>query len=428
MGKFISIGGKFAGVEKYEKKNGVISYYIKYKDINNKTVREKVGDSPEMTQTKARDALRKKQSELNEQRAHLKKGSVGGFFIPKATRQNTVRLTLSDIARVYIEKKKDTKDFFNIKSKYNTHIKNHPISSKPIALITKEDIKQFLEDKQNTYVQKNGMQRKRKQRPTRDKSGIVEYIESEEENQERQYKLTNSTVNAIYGMIITIVNYALKEEIYMGRNPFHGGFRLKNNNIKLKYLSNDETVSFLRQLKDQSESFEMMDRYVYIIGLLAITTGARRKTILSIRAGDIDYDNGIIKLCNFKIDDNWYSSSIASDEIKELLKKFSYSKKPDDYIFTSSRKPNEKIYRYPRVMNKILELTVNIHRKKDDRMTLRDLRNSLASNLAIAGVPLSHISKVLDHKSITSTQRYAQLMPDVATVAIKDYVKGIKIN
>jgi integrase len=171
-----------------------------------------------------------------------------------------------------------------------------------------------------------------------------------------------------------------------------------------------------------------MDRYVYIIGLLAITTGARRKTILSIRAGDIDFDNGIIKLCNFKIDDNWYSSSIASEEIKELLKKFSYGKKPDDYIFTSSRKSNEKIYRYPRIMNKILELTVNIHRKKDDRMTLRDLRNSLASNLAIAGVPLSHIGKVLDHKSITSTQRYAQLMPDVATVAIKDYVKGIKID
>ena len=282
MGKFISIGGKFAGVEKYEKKNGVISYYIKYKDINNKTVREKVGDSPEMTQTKARDSLRKKQSELNEQRAHLKKGLATGFYIPKATRQNTARLTLNDIAKVYIEKKKETRDFFNIKSKYNTHIKDHIVASKPIALITKEDIKQFIEDKQNTYVKKNGMQRKRKQRPTRDKSGIVEYIESEEENQDRQYKLTNSTVNAIYGMIITIVNYALKEEIYMGRNPFHGGFRLKNNNIKLKYLSNNETMVFLRQLKCQSESFEIMDRYVYIIGLLAITTGARRKTILSI--------------------------------------------------------------------------------------------------------------------------------------------------
>lgn len=427
MSKFISIGGKFAGVEKYEKKNKIISYYIKYKDLNNKTVREKVGDSPEMTQTKARDLLRKKQSELKEQRAHLKKGSPSSFFIPKATRQNTVRLTLNDIARVYMEKKKDTKDFFNIKSKYTTHIKDHEIASKPIALITKEDINKFLEKKQNTYVRKNGMQRKRKQRSTRDKSGIVEYIESEEENEARQYKLTNSTVNAIYGMIISIVNYALKEEIYMGRNPFHGSYRLKANNIKLKYLNNEESALFLQQLKSQSEHFELMDRYVYLIGLLAMTTGARRKTILSIRVGDIDFDNGILRLCNFKVDDNWYSSTIASDEISALLKKFSTGKKPDDYIFASSRS-GKQIYKYPAVMKKILDITVNIHRKKDDRLTLRDLRNSLASNLALAGVPLAHIGKVLDHKSITSTQRYAQLMPDVATVAIKDYVRGIKIG
>lgn len=426
VSKFISIGGKFSGVEKYEKKNGIVSYYIKFKDINNRTTREKVGDSPDMTQTKARDLLRKKQAELNEQRSHIKKGTNVGFYIPKATRQKASRATLNDLALIYISKKEGTKDFFNIKSKYFTHIQNHPIASKPIALILKEDINQFIKDKQNTFVEKNGMKRKRKPRPTRDKSGIIEYIETEEEHRARQYKLTNSTVNSIYGIIVSIVNYAIKEEIYMGRNPFHGGYRLKANNIKLKYLNNDESALFLRQLKWQSESFEVMDRYVYLIGLLAITTGARRKTILSIRVGDVDFVNGILRLCNFKVDDNWYSSVIANDEIKELLQKFSSGKKPDDYIFSSSRS-EKQIYKYPAVMKKILDITVNIHRKKDDRLTLRDLRNSLASNLAIAGIPLSHIGKVLDHKSITSTQRYAQLMPDVATVAIKDYINGIKI-
>lgn len=418
MAKIISIGGKFAGVEKYEKQNGVVSYYIKFKDIDNKTVRVKVGDSPNMTQTKARELLRQKQTELNEQRSHLKNASVAGFYIPKATRHNTAKLTLNDLGNIYLVKKENTKDFFNIKSKFKTHISNHSIASKPIALIVKNDIKQFMDDKLDTFVVKNGMKRR-----TIDKrTGLLEPLE---EYEARQYKLTNSTVNSIFGMIVTIVNYALKEEIYMGRNPFHKGYRLKSNNIKLKYLSNEETTLFLRQLKWQSESFEIMDRYVYLIGLLAVTTGARMKTTLSIRAGDIDFDNGILKLCNFKVDDNWYSSTIASNEIKELLRKFSYGKKPDDYIFVSNRTKDE-IYRYPRVMNKILNLTVNIHRQKDNKMTLRDLRNSLASNLAISGVPLSHIGKVLDHKSITSTQRYAQLMPDVASAAIKDYIKGIK--
>jgi integrase len=427
VGKFISIGGKFAGVEKYEKKNGIVSYYIKYKDLNNNTVREKAGDSPEMNQTKAREKLRKKQIELNEQRSQIKNGSNVEFYIPKTTRHNTTRMTLNDLAQIYIANKKGTKDFFNIKSKYKTHIEKHDIASKPIVLIVKDDIKKFIEDKKNTFVIKNGMQRKRKQRPTRDKSGIVEYIETEEEYRARQYKLTNSTVNAIYGIIVSIVNYAIKEEHYRGINPFHGSYRLDVSNVKLKYLNNSESVLFLRQLKWQSEAFEVMDRYVYLIGLLAMTTAARRKTILSIRVGDVDFENGILNLCNFKVKDNWYSSAIATEEIKELLKKFSKGKKPDDYIFASSRS-EKQINKYPAVMKKILDITVNIHRKKDDRMTLRDLRNSLASNLAIAGVPLTHIGKVLDHKSITSTQRYAQLIPDVATVAIKDYVKGIQVK
>lgn len=427
MSKFVSIGGKFAGVEKYEKKNGVISYYIKYKDLNNKTVREKAGDSPDMNQSKARDKLRKKQFELNEQRSHIKNGTNLGFYIPKAIRHNTTKLTLKDLAQIYISKKEGTKDFFNIKSKYETHIKDHPIASKQIVLIVKDDIKQFIEDKKNTFVVKNGMQRKRKPRPTRDKSGIVEYIETEEENRARQYKLTNSTVNAIYGIIVSIVNYAIKEEDYKGINPFHGRYRPKVNNIKLKYLNNDESALFLRQLKYQSEYFDVKDRYVYLIGLLAMTTGARRKTILSIKVGDINFEKEILSLCNFKVDEREYIATIANDEIKELLKKFSEGKKPDDYIFSSSHS-EKQIYKYPAVMKKILDITVNIHRKKDDRMTLRDLRNSLASNLAIAGTPLLYIARTLDHKSITSTQRYAQLMPDVATVAIKDYVKGIKIH
>lgn len=427
MSKFISIGGKFAGVEKYQKKNGVVSYYIKFKNIDNKTAREKVGDSPDMTASKARMLLVKKQLELKDKRDNLKNGAEAGFYVPKLIRHNSIKFTLNDIAQIYMTNKQTTKDFFNIKSKYSTHIQNHLIASKPIALIVKDDIKQFIEDKKNTLVVKNGMQRRRKPRPTRDKSGIIEYAETEEENRARQYKLTDSTVNSIYGIIVSIVNYAITEEIYAGRNPFHGGYRLKVNNIKLKYLNNDESALFLRELKQRSESFKILDKYVYLIGLLAMTTGARRRTILSIKVGDIDFDNEILKLCNFKVDDNWYISVIANNEIKELLKKFSTGKRPDDYIFSSSRS-NKQIYKYPAVMKKILDITVNIHRKEDDRMTLRDLRNSLASNLAIAGVPLSHIGKVLDHKSIVSTQRYAQLMPDVATVAIKDYIKGIKTD
>lgn len=427
MGKFISIGGKFSGVEQYAKKNGVISYYIKYKDLYKKTVREKVGDSPEMNKTKARDLLHKKKAELNDKRSEIKNGIHPRFYVPKAIRKNSLMMTIDDLSKIYLLKKEGTKDFFNIKSKYTIHIKTHPIASKPIVLITQEEISQFIIDKENTYVVKNGMQRRRKPRPTRDKSGIIEYIETEEEHSKRQYTLSPSTVNSIYGIIVSIVNYAIEKEFYTGRNPFYGEHRLETNNIRLKYLNNEETALFLQKLKLQSEKFQSRDKYVYLIGLLAITTGARRKTILSIKVGDINFEQGKISLCNFKAKEREYTATIATDEIKDLLKKFSFGKEADDYIFSSSRL-EKQISKFPAVMKEILDTTVNQYRKKDNRMTLRDLRNSLASNLAIAGVPLLHIREVLDHKSITSTARYAQLMPGVATAAIKEYIQGIKIN
>jgi len=416
MGKFKAVGGRYKGVEVYSKMNGKTSFYIKYKDLEGKTKREKVGDSPLMSKTKALIRLKERQAELNALRSNLNSGEINNYLYQKNKTSASLRLTIRDLAVMYFRDKADIKDFPNINSKYHIHIKPDKISNKPIMLITNDDIKKFIQDKKDTYTQRNGMQRRRSRKR--------EWLETDKAHQERQYKLTNTTINAIYGLMVTIVNYGLQEEYYLGRNPFHTKFRLPVDNIKLKYLSDKEISLFLRQLKWQSESFEIIDKYVYLIGLLAVTTGARMKTTLSIRAGDIDFEKGILHLCNLKVNEHWYESAIATDEIKTLLLKFSKGLKPDAPLFVSTRTGNQ-IYRYPRVMNKILELTVNWHRQEENRMTLRDLRNSLASNLARKGVSLTHIAKVLDHKSIVSTSRYAQLGSEVAIEAVREYAKGL---
>lgn len=416
MSKLKAIGGRYKGVLTYLKSNGTTSFYIKYKDLENNSKREKVGDSPLMNKTKALIRLKERQAELNALRSDLNKGEMNNYLYQKNKTSASLRLTLRDLAVMYFRDKADIKDFPNINSKYHTHIKPDKISNKPIMLITNDDIKKFIQDKKATDTQRNGMQRRRNWKR--------EWLETDKEHQERQYKLTYSTINSIYGLMVTIVNYGLQEEYYLGRNPFHTKFRLPVDNIKLKYLSDEETSLFLRQLKWQSESFEIIDKYVYLIGLLAVTTGARMKTILLIRAGDIDFGNGILHLCNLKVNEHWYESAIATDEIKELLLKFSKGLKPDEPLFVSTR-TGKQIYRYPRVMNKILELTVNWHRQEENRMTLRDLRNSLASNLARKGVSLTHIAKVLDHKSIVSTSRYAQLSSEVAIEAVREYAKNL---
>ena len=48
-------------------------------------------------------------------------------------------------------------------------------------------------------------------------------------------------------------------------------------------------------------------------------------------------------------------------------------------------------------------------------LSVKDFRNTAASHLAINGVPLQHISKVLDHASIKTTERYAHLSKDTGS-------------
>lgn len=48
-----------------------------------------------------------------------------------------------------------------------------------------------------------------------------------------------------------------------------------------------------------------------------------------------------------------------------------------------------------------------------DDVLVHDLRHSYASWLAQAGVPLYEVQMILGHRSITTTQRYAHLVPDV---------------
>lgn len=60
----VSLGGKYSGIFTQKKESGVTSYYIKFKDEKNISRRLKVGESPEMTKTKAKVLLNNKQLDI----------------------------------------------------------------------------------------------------------------------------------------------------------------------------------------------------------------------------------------------------------------------------------------------------------------------------------------------------------------------------
>ena len=85
--------------------------------------------------------------------------------------------------------------------------------------------------------------------------------------------------------------------------------------------------------------------------------------------------------------------------------------------------PNEKIFvsNPERRMRQILDDLFNVGIDKNDRknkVVFHTLRHTFASHLAINGVPIFTIQKLMNHKEIKMTLRYAKLSPDSGREAL----------
>ena len=74
-------------------------------------------------------------------------------------------------------------------------------------------------------------------------------------------------------------------------------------------------------------------------------------------------------------------------------------------------------------LRKILNELFNKGLDEDDRknrVVIHTLRHTFASHLAIKGVPILTIQKLMNHKDIKMTLRYAKLAPDSGKEAIQN--------
>lgn len=143
--KFNSFGGKYSGVLTKSLKNGKTGFYVKYRDINSKSVRKRVGVSPDMTKGKAHKALEAIKEEIAAKK-DLEKNPNSP--IPKILRKKIDKqiYTLNDLADFYFFEHK-TKSSREMQNKYNYHFSNEAFASKNIHLISENDIEDFMKRK-----------------------------------------------------------------------------------------------------------------------------------------------------------------------------------------------------------------------------------------------------------------------------------------
>ncbi len=184
----------------------------------------------------------------------------------------------------------------------------------------------------------------------------------------------------------------LQNEYDIDYNPTKGIPQFTENNARTRFLSNPELHKLLEACKESS--WERL----YLLILLAITTGARRSELITLTWDRISLKARTARLEHTKNGEQRILT-LTDDAVKELMR----FRQAGGYVFPY----DGDRYQYFRNFDCHWREAKSKAGIQDFRF--HDLRHTCASLLAMNGASLIEIAHVLGHKSITMTQRYSHL-------------------
>lgn len=331
------------------------TFYIRYKDINNKDKEIKVGKYSEGYREAYCNQLR------NEIITKQRTGEEPPII---ATRKKKDILSIETISNEYFNLREDGKSKLTDKSHFNHYIFPY-FKRLDFKSINKEDIQKFTEQLRKT------------------KSVLKKEL------------LADKSINNILNFLKALIKYAFKNDYI--KNDFSKYIQLLEiDNARERFLTKDEITELYEYSKN--------DETLYLLFKLALNTGGRLATLLNIHKKDIDFSHNLLTLKDFK--NNSTYKAFLTDNLNELLEKKVYSLKLNDKLFPSNPE---------RRLRAMLDKLFNKDIKQNDRknkIVFHSLRHTFASHLAINGTPIFTIQKLMNHKDIRMTLRYAKLSPD----------------
>ena len=288
-----------------------------------------------------------------------------------AKKKKKTSTKFDDFAEIYFkEKELEVKDIEKIKKSYINHIKPF-IGHRAVDEITSDEIKEIQKIKRKVLAER--------------------------------------TINALIQIIGAIYNIAIQKEIYKGNSPVNKNIKRSNvDNKRERYLTLEEINILSNEIKHVE--------YLYIFVQIALQTGARMGSILTITKKDIKLESNTIQIKDHKNNSTYLG--FFNDELKYLLQKRSLKLNANDLIIDRGQQIIQD--RLTKIYNKYFNVGLANDDRKN-RVVTHTLRHTFASHLAIKGTPIYTIQKLMNHKDITMTLRYAKLAPDSG----KDMVLGL---
>ncbi len=207
--------------------------------------------------------------------------------------------------------------------------------------------------------------------------------------------LAPATINRYTAAIGALLSWCIKKRLTPKgwENPSKGIESKPENNEVVRFLSNKERTDLLEACRGSKWA------KMYLLVLIALTTGARRGELLRLTWGDIDFDQQIASVNQTKNGDKKVLPLIPN--VIDELNKFKINN-PNELIFASKRRPDSP-FNYVENWREALN-TANIK-----KFRFHDLRHSCASYLAQNGATLLEIGDVLGHRQLSVTKRYSHL-------------------
>lgn len=225
--------------------------------------------------------------------------------------------------------------------------------------------------------------------------------------------LSLKSLNTLLSVVRMVYKYAKQEGLYSGEDVTESIPTFYIDNARLRYLTKEEIQTLLDYTKNHVE-----DKNVYMCILLALLTGARMNVVVNIKVKDINLQDKTIKLFDEKGKKDKHYLGYINDKYYETIKEqVELAKKlGSTFLLTDNSKDAYRARFYKRKMEPILDKLFNQDLEEGDtknKVVPHTLRHTFGSQLVINGVDIYTVQKLMNHKNLSSTMRYAKLNDQV---------------
>ncbi len=210
----------------------------------------------------------------------------------------------------------------------------------------------------------------------------------------RESNLAPATVNRELAFLKRVFNVAIASGL-ADTNPVKPVRLFKENNQRVRFLDDDEQQALAAEVPD-------IDDWSTVV--VALHTGLRRGEQFGLRWEHVDFATGILTIPRSKSGEA--RRVPMNDTVRAVLRALP-SRLKSQWVFPSDT--GETPLDAQNFLNRVFLPAVR--RAGISNFRWHDLRHTFASRLVMAGVDLRTVQKLLGHKSIMTTLRYAHLSP-----------------